>query len=119
MSHGILAKLISEIGEADADSRAESYAMVNVRPGDKVAAMLEILSKLSGRSASSLVTDQISLRLARYAASSPENADVILDAAEEALGGDRSRGFQVGSSLDMLERAGIIEVKRTGRSIFK
>ncbi|MGH7019452.1 MAG: hypothetical protein ACREEY_06220 [Brevundimonas sp.] len=119
MSQGILSKLIKEIGEADDESRAENYAMVNVRPGDKVASMLEIVSKLSGRSPSSLVTDQISLRLARYAASSSENADVILDAAEEALEGDRSRGFQAGSSLDMLERAGIIEVKRPARSIFK
>ena len=59
MTNGILAKLINEIGEAQADLRAESYSMVNVRPGDKVAVMLGLLSKLAGKSPSALVTDEI------------------------------------------------------------
>jgi len=111
MTNGILSKLINEIGEAHAEVRAENYTMVNVRPGDKVASMLDILSKLSGKSPSALVTDELSRRLAAYVASSSDNADVILDAAEEILKQDGAYGFQVGSSLDLLEKAGIVEVR--------
>ena len=84
MTSGILSKLINEIGEAHAEARAESYAMVNVRPGEKVAVMLDILSKLSGKSPSALVADEVSRRLADYAAASSANAEAILEAVEKA-----------------------------------
>ncbi len=111
MSNGILSKLISEIGEAKAEARAESYTMVNVRPGEKVASMLDILSKLSGKSPSALVADEVSSRLAQFAASSMSNADAILDAAERALEQDNAYGFQDGSALDFLEKAGLLKIE--------
>lgn len=111
MTRGVLSKLISEIGEAHAEVRTETYAMVNVRPGEKVAVMLDILSKLSGKSPSALITDEISRRLAGLAASSSENADVILDAAEEALKRARAHGFQSGSALEFLKNDGIVEIE--------
>lgn len=111
MTNGILSKLINEIGEAQADARAESYSMVNVRPGDKVAAMLYLLSKLAGKSPSALITDEISRRLADYAASATINADAIMDAAEHALERENAYGFQEGSALDYLQKAGILEIE--------
>jgi hypothetical protein len=111
VTNGILSKLINEIGEAQADARAESYSMVNVRPGDKVAAMLDLLSKLAGKSPSALITDEISRRLAEYAASSTINADAIMDAAEHALERENAYGFQEGSALDYLQKAGILEIE--------
>jgi hypothetical protein len=111
VTNGILSKLINEIGEAQADARAESYSMVNVRPGDKVAAMLDLLSKLAGKSPSALITDEISRRLADYAASATINADAIMDAAEHALERENAYGFQEGSALDYLQKAGILEIE--------
>lgn len=111
MTNGILSKLINEIGEAQADARAESYSMVNVRPGDKVAAMLDLLSKLAGKSPSALITDEISRRLADYAASATINTDAIMDAAEHALERENAYGFQEGSALDYLHKAGILEIE--------
>ncbi|WEF22878.1 hypothetical protein [Paracoccus sp. S3-43] len=111
MTNGILSKLINEIGEAQADARTESYSMVNVRPGDKVAAMLDLLSKLAGKSPSALITDEISRRLADYAASATINADAIMDAAEHALERENAYGFQEGSALDYLQKAGILEIE--------
>lgn len=111
MTNGILSKLINEIGEAQADARAESYSMVNVRPGDKVAAMLDLLSKLAGKSPSALITDEISRRLADYAASATINADAIMDAAEHAFERENAYGFQEGSALDYLQKAGILEIE--------
>jgi len=119
MTRGILSKLISEIGEAQAEVRAEDYTMVNVRPGEKVSVMLDILSKLAGKSPSALVTDEISIRLAEYAASSTANAEAILDAAEDTLKQDGAYGFQGGSALDILEKAGLIEVEDPFRKQLK
>ena len=110
MTNGILSKLINEIGEENAEVRAESYTMVNVRPGDKVAAMLDILTKLSGKSASVLVADEIARRLATYAASSARNAEAILDAVEKASQQDDTFHYQDGSALDLLQKAGILEI---------
>ena len=110
MTNGILSKLINEIGEANAEARAESYTMVNVRPGDKVSAMLELLTKLSGKSPSALVADEISNRLAALAASSQDNAEAILNAAERALEQEPILGFQDNSALDLLQKGGILEV---------
>ncbi len=110
MSNGILSKLISEIGEANAESRSESYTMVNVRPGEKVSAMLALLAKLSGKSPSALVSDELSRRLATLATSKPAYTDAILSAVEKSLDESGSYGFQDGSALDYLKRAKIIEI---------
>ena len=85
--------------------------MVNVRPGEKVAVMLDILSKLSGKSPSALVADEISRRLADYAAASSANAEAILEAVEKALEQGNGYGFQEESALDYLEKAKIIEIE--------
>lgn len=111
MTNGILSKLINEIGEANAEARAESYTMVNVRPGDKVSAMLDLLTRLSGKSPSALVADEISHRLASLAASSEENAEAILNAVEKALEQEPLLGFQENSALDLLQKGGILEVE--------
>lgn len=111
MSNGILSKLISEIGEANAEARSESYTMVNVRPGEKVSAMLDLLAKLSGKSPSALVSDELSRRLAILATSNPAYTDAILSAVEKSLEESGSYGFQDGSALDYLEKAKIIEIE--------
>ncbi len=113
MTSGILSKLIEEIGDTQAEVRAESYTMVNVRPGEKVGALLELLSELSKKNPSALVTDALSSRLAVYATSCTDNADAILNAAESALKQDGVYGFQHGSALDILEKAGVIEVENS------
>lgn len=111
MSNGILSKLISEIGDANAEARSESYTMVNVRPGEKVSAMLDLLAKLSGKSPSALVSDELSRRLAILATSNPAYTGAILSAVEKSLDESGSYGFQDGSALDYLEKAKIIEVE--------
>ncbi|WMS45291.1 hypothetical protein RDV64_23410 (plasmid) [Acuticoccus sp. MNP-M23] len=111
MTNGILSKVIGDIGEADSEARAESYTMVNVRPGEKVAAMLSTLSKLAGKSPSAVVTDEISRRLSDYARSSLAHSEAILDATEKALKDGGYSSFQSGSALDILQREGVVELE--------
>ena len=109
MSIGILSNVIQAISEAQMEARAEQHIMVNVRPGEKVSAMLDLLAELSGKSATALVAEVISARLKAYAASSLEYADPIMDAAEQALKQDGM--FQPGCSLDQLARANVMTVQ--------
>lgn len=113
MTRGILSKVLEDIGDAQAEARAEDYGMVNVRPGEKAAAMLEILSSLSGKSPSALFTDVLSDRLAGFAIASPDNGPAILDAAEAALKRDGAYGFQPDSALELLEKAGVLKIENS------
>lgn len=109
MSRGILSKMIEEIGETQAEIRAEDYTMVNVRPGEKVASMLDLVSSLSGKTPSAVVAEELSSRLAAYAVSSPPHAGAILDAAEKAL--TQNQMLQPGCALDILQKADVFELE--------
>lgn len=109
MSRGILSKMIEEIGETQAEIRAEDYTMVNVRPGEKVASMLGLVSALSGKTPSAVVAEELSSRLAAYAVSSATHAGAILDAAEEAL--KQTQMLQPGCALDILQNADVFELE--------
>ena len=109
MSRGILSKVIEEIGETQAEIRAEDYTMVNVRPGEKVASMLGPVSALSGKTPSAVVAEELSSRLAAYAVSSATHAGAILDAAEEAL--KQNQMLQPGCALDILQNADVFELE--------
>lgn len=109
MSIGILSTVIQAIGEAQVEARAEQHTMVNVRPGEKVSAMLDLVAELSGKSATGLVAEVISSRLHAYASSSFEYADSIMDAAEQALKQDGI--FQPGCTLELLAKTNVMTVQ--------
>ena len=83
--------------------------MVNVRPGEKVASMLGLVSALSGKTPSAVVAEELSSRLAAYAVSSATHAGAILDAAEEAL--KQNQMLQPGCALDILQNADVFELE--------
>lgn len=109
MSIGILSNVIQAIGEAQIEARAEQHIMVNVRPGEKVSAMLDLVAELSGKSATGLVSEVLSFRLQAYAASALEYTGPIMDSAEQVLKQDGM--FQPGCALDLLAKANVISVK--------
>jgi hypothetical protein len=82
MSKNPIARLRQDLEETVSTRRAETYDMINVRPGSKIAAMIELLAELRGVPVSSMLTDDLSERLASYAASDRRHASVVLDAAE-------------------------------------
>jgi hypothetical protein len=82
MNKSIFSQALSSILETEDDRRAESFTMINVRPGEKVAAMLDILAYLSKKTPSTLIAEALSTELKEYACSSISHADAILDAVE-------------------------------------
>lgn len=107
MNNGILSKVVSEIHDTNAENRADKYVMVNVRPGEKVSAMLEVISHLSQKTPSAVIANKLSSQIAQYAISSLRHSDAILDAAEKAIKEDCV--IYSDTALDKLEKDGVIK----------
>jgi hypothetical protein len=86
MSKNPIARLRQELEETASMRRAETYDTINIRPGSKIAAMIELLAELRGVPVSSMLTDDLSERLAQHAASDHRHAQTILDAAVSFIG---------------------------------
>lgn len=109
MNSGIISKAISNIVEAQFDKKSEGFTMVNVRPGEKVSAMLDVLARLYQKSPSAVIADALSRKIATHAASSEMYADAILDAVGQVL---LERGFlHEESALGILKEDGLIKVE--------
>ena len=109
MTQGPIARLTRDLSEASAAKRAETYATINVRPGEKVSAMLELLAELRRAPVATLVTEALSARLADYAVSDPSQAKAILDAVEACLAQDRHPS--PGSALGILHEKGSLKIE--------
>ena len=109
MNESIISNALSSIIEAEDEHRAENFSMINVRPGEKVAAMLDILTHLSNKTPSALIADALSRKLAEYAVSSADHVDAVLGAAEIVL--VSQGGFSHESALGLLQKKKILEVR--------
>lgn len=108
MTRDPIASLLESATEKAATRRADTYEMINVRPGAKVAAMIELLATLNNKPVSTLLTDALSERLAQHAASDRAHATAILDAAEQYLSEHAAPSEE--SALGRLVSAGLLQV---------
>ena len=86
----------------------DMYIALSIRPGDKISALLDILSKLTSKSGAEYASDGMPESLFLYLASSQER----LELAARQISGILLRGerLQEGSALELLVRRGIIEI---------
>lgn len=109
MNRNIFSQALSSVIETEDEHRAESFSMINIRPGEKVAAMLDILTHLSKKTPSALIADVFSTELASYACSSILHADAVLDAVEQVL---TTPGIlNPESALGLLEKKDVLTIK--------
>lgn len=106
MSDGFFSRLLEDGRRKEAEAKSEEYAMVNVRPGEKVAAMLDLMSQLRGKSPSAIMADELSNELAAYAVEDSKHGPAILEAAALAIEQD---GFWGDGALARLREWGVIE----------
>lgn len=109
MNTGIISKAIANIVEAQSEKKYEGFNMVNVRPGEKVSSMLDVISHLYQKSPSVVIADALSRKIAAHAASSQAYADAILDAAEQVV--SEHGVLYKESALGILEEQGLLKVK--------
>lgn len=108
MSDGIFSRLVEEDLRRQTEAKSEEYVMVNVRPGEKVGAMLDLMSCLTGKTPSVLIAEKLSEELSDYAASSVANSTAIFEAAAKAV---EQRSSLNGGALGLLMARGILEAK--------
>jgi hypothetical protein len=113
MNDGIISKAIStHIAEAHFEEAEKSseYITVNVRPGEKISAMIDVFLRITKKSPSALFFEPLPRKIAQYAASSPLYADAILNSAEQIVS---KHGFIIDekSALGILEKKKILEVE--------
>lgn len=69
---------IQEIAESQEINESNDFAMINVRPGDKMAAMLDIFTILNGGKLPLLsISDGISEQLANFLGSNKDHIKII------------------------------------------
>jgi hypothetical protein len=86
----------------------DMYIALSIRPGDKISAMLDILSKLTSKSGAEYAGDGVPESLFLYLASSQERLELAArQISEILLRGDQ---LQEGSALELLVRRGVIEI---------
>lgn len=102
MNRNPIARLRQEIEDRASAKGADTYDMMNVRPGSKISAMIELLAELRGVPVSTMLTDELSEKLAQHAASDLGHAPAILDAATAyiAMHGEPSEDSALGRLLD-------------------
>lgn len=100
MSKNLITSLRQDL-EDKAHVRTEVFETINMRPGSKIAAMIELLAELRGVPVFSMLTDALSEKLAQHAASDLRHAPAILDAATAyiATHGDPSEHSALGLLL--------------------
>ena len=84
MTNSIHSTIISKMSETH-EAEPVLSAMVNVRPGEKVAAMVDLLCRLSGMTPSALVSDEIPRRLAKEAIKNATNKSATNYAVNEII----------------------------------
>ncbi|TBW08061.1 hypothetical protein E0E52_09800 [Azotobacter chroococcum] len=109
MSTGILSKAISNLVEAQSEKKSEGFTIVNVRPGEKVSAMLDVIAYLYQKSPSVLIADALSQKIATHAASSLTHADAIINAAGQVI--SEHGILHENSALGILKKQGLLKVR--------
>lgn len=103
MSNGIFSTAIKNAIAVHTETKTEGYTMVNVRPGEKVSAMLDVISHLHQKSPSMIIIDELSKKLAEYAVSSVDHAQPVLNALERLVQEEQSHNINASSALGILK----------------
>lgn len=110
MSTGILSKAISNIIEDQSERNPEGFVMVNVRPGEKVSAMLDVIAHLYQKSPSVVIADALSQKIAAHAISSLTHTEAIIDAVGQVI--SENGNLHENSALGILEKKGLLTISR-------
>ncbi len=104
-----ITRLRDDLMEAASSRRADSYEMINIRPGSKIAAMIELLAELRGVPIASMLTDSLSDQLAAYAAADRGRLSVVLDVTADLLAEDEHPSEQC--AVGRLKDQGILKIE--------
>mgnify|MGYP001013532388 CR=1 FL=1 len=105
MKNGVFAEALHNLEQAAIEANTDDFVIINMRPGDKISAMLEILAMIHKKSPTVIIAEALSQHIANHAMSSPIYADAIIRSANKA--GKYSIGK--GTALSILKENGLLE----------
>lgn len=105
MKNGVFAEALHNLEQAAIEANTDDFVIINMRPGDKISAMLEVLAMIQKKSPTAIIADALSQHIANHAISSSMYADAIIKSANKA--GTYSIGR--GTALSILKEKGLLE----------
>lgn len=106
MTKSAFSPIIDSEEHSQDETSSNEYVIVNVRPGPKLAAMIDLLCEINGKTPSALLSKLLSDELAEYAAMSKANAEAIKTAALQSIAENISI---TDGALGILYEKGILE----------
>lgn len=106
MKQGIFGEALHNLAQMEVEGNADDFVIINMRPGVKTAAMLEVLSMIQKKSPAAIISDALSMHISHHAMSSSIYADAIIKAANKA---NESSIHQKGSALSILIDNGLLK----------
>lgn len=105
MKNGVFAEALHNLEQAAIEINTDDFVIVNMRPGDKISAMLEILAMIHKKSPTVIIAESLSQHIANHAMSSPIYADAISKSA------NREGRYRIGkgTALSILKENGLLE----------
>lgn len=105
MKNGVFAEALHNLEQAAIEVNTDDFVVINMRPGDKISAMLEILAMIQNKSPAAIIAEALSEHIAHHAMSSPIYANAIIKSANEA----GICSIRKGTALSILKDNGLLE----------
>lgn len=105
MKNSVFGEALYNLAQAEIEGNTNDFVMINMRPGDKISAMLEVLAMIQKKSPTAIIAEALSMHIAHHAMSSPIYADAIIRSANK-LGEYR---IEEGTALSILKENGLLE----------
>lgn len=105
MKNGVFAEALHNLEQAAIEANTDDFVIINLRPGDKISAMLEILAMIQNKSPAAIIAEALSEHIAHHAMSSPIYANAIIKSANEA----GIYSIRKGTALSILKENGLLE----------
>ena len=121
MNKSFVNAVIEEI-KSQPEVKNDYYETISVRPGLKIASMIEVFQKLSNKKISSMFTDGITSELYKYCLSDIHNVFVIKDVCSKLNSDENQIGLDQISGDDclcLLKKNGAINFKAVPKSYYQ
>lgn len=104
MSNSVFGEAIRNLERTSLEKDINEFSTINLRPTDKVAGMLEILSIIQKKSPTAIIAEELSIHIANHAASSVRYANAILKIAEQ----NHNKNIPNTTAIGILKEIGLI-----------
>ena len=108
MKKSSLTKIIEEIKEAGLESESERYQSINIKPSDSSSALLEVLSRITKKTPSSIINPNFSECIALRLLEVVSSAELLEEAVSDAL--KKNPTFSKESAIGIINSSDLLKI---------